>query len=259
MGLNSCCCQLSQKTSFVSMITLTATFFVVEIVVGYMTNSMALVADSFHMLSDVVSLFVGYIALRYSRLGPQTGRYTFGWARAEVLGALVNAVFLAALCFSIFVEALKRMILPEEIESAKLVLLTGTIGLFVNVIGLFLFHQHGHSHGGGGHGHSHGGGGHSHVGGGHGHSDGGHSHGSEGHGNIHKKKNKKKQDKVDKNIQNEIKNQTPLLSSEMETIDLHDEPVEMHLESDVRDDNGMLKDLSPKFVSFFTRTLSKFF
>ena len=89
------------------MITLTASFFIVEIVVGYVTNSMALVADSFHMLSDVVSLLVGYIALRYSRVGQQTGRYTFGWARAEVLGALVNAVFLVALCFSILVEALK--------------------------------------------------------------------------------------------------------------------------------------------------------
>lgn len=161
------CCQLSQKFSFISMITLTATFFVVEIVVGYVTNSMALVADSFHMLSDVVSLLVGYIALRYSRVGQQTGRYTFGWARAEVLGALVNAVFLVALCFSILVEALKRVILPEHLDNPKLVLLTGGIGLFVNIIGLFLFHQHGHSHshgGGGSHGHSHGGShGHNHA------------------------------------------------------------------------------------------------
>jgi len=154
------CCQLSQKFSFVSMISMTATFFLVEIIVGYLTNSMALVADSFHMLSDVVSLFVGFIALRYSKLGKQNGRYTFGWARAEVLGALVNAVFLVALCFSIFVEAVKRMIIPEEIENPKLVLVVGTIGLVVNVIGLFLFHNHGHSHGG--HGHSHGGGGDSH-------------------------------------------------------------------------------------------------
>ena len=157
------CLQMSHRTSFISMIVLTLTFFFVEIIVGYATNSMALVADSFHMLSDVVSLFVGYIALRYSTGGKQSSRYTFGWARAEVLGALVNAVFLVALCFSIFVEALKRIILPEAIEQPKLVLVTGAIGLFVNLIGLFLFHQtgHGHSHGGGSHSHSHGGG-HSH-------------------------------------------------------------------------------------------------
>jgi len=179
------CLKMSHRTSFISMIVLTLTFFLVEIIVGYATNSMALVADSFHMLSDVVSLFVGYIALRYSKAGKQTGRYTFGWARAEVLGALVNAVFLVALCFSIFVEALKRIIMPEPIENPKLVLITGGIGLFVNLIGLFLFHQtgHGHSHGVGGHGHSHGGGGHGHsqCAGGHGHlprngSAHGHSH-----------------------------------------------------------------------------------
>ena len=175
------CLQMSHRASFISMIVLTLTFFLVEIIVGYATNSMALVADSFHMLSDVVSLFVGYIALRYSKAGKTNGRYTFGWARAEVLGALVNAVFLVALCFSIFVEALKRIIIPEAIEQPKLVLVTGAIGLFVNLIGLFLFHQtgHGHSHGiGGSHGHSHGGGGYSHNHHGHSH---GHSHNNKKH------------------------------------------------------------------------------
>ncbi|XP_057297264.1 proton-coupled zinc antiporter SLC30A1-like [Hydractinia symbiolongicarpus] len=224
----SCCCQLSQRTSFISMIGLTTIFFLVEIIVGYITKSMALVADSFHMLSDVVSLLVGYIALRYSKKRQQTGRYTFGWARAEVLGALVNAVFLAALCFSIFVEALKRMILPEEIEDARLVLITGGIGLLVNLIGLFLFHQHGHSHGG--HGHSHGGHGHSHGGDRHSHVGHGHSH---GHSHADGQNNKKKKEK---DMEKENTNESPLLQSsnlELETIDLHTEPVEMHVEVNV--------------------------
>lgn len=65
---------------------------------------------------------------------------TFGWARAEVLGALVNAVFLVALCFSITVEAVKRFIKPEEIHDAKLLVAVGTLGLILNVVGLFLFH-----------------------------------------------------------------------------------------------------------------------
>ncbi|XP_076311994.1 proton-coupled zinc antiporter SLC30A1-like isoform X2 [Tachypleus tridentatus] len=81
---------------------------------------------------------------------------TFGWARAEVLGALVNSIFLMALCFSIFVEALKRFFEPEEIHNPVLILYVGGAGLLVNVIGLFLFHEHGHSHGGHSHsGHSH--------------------------------------------------------------------------------------------------------
>ena len=49
------------------------------------------------------------------------------------------------------------MIIPEHLDNPKLVLITGGVGLFVNIIGLFLFHQHGHSHSHGGHGHSHGG------------------------------------------------------------------------------------------------------
>lgn len=65
---------------------------------------------------------------------------TFGWARAEVLGALVNAVFLVALCFGITVEACKRFIEVEEIHEAKLLVAIGALGLLVNVIGLCLFH-----------------------------------------------------------------------------------------------------------------------
>ena len=65
---------------------------------------------------------------------------TFGWVRAEVLGALINSVFLVALCFSIFVEAIKRMIEPEGINDPMLVLIVGVVGLVVNVIGMMLFH-----------------------------------------------------------------------------------------------------------------------
>ncbi|XP_022335136.2 proton-coupled zinc antiporter SLC30A1-like isoform X1 [Crassostrea virginica] len=147
-----------------TMLSMTASFFLVEIIVGYITNSIALVADSFHMLSDVVALIVGFASVRISKW--QTEKNTFGWIRAEVLGALVNAVFLVALCFSILVEALKRLVEFEEVNNPKLLLIVGGAGLLVNVIGLFLFHDHGHSHGGSG-GHSHGGSeghGHSHSG-----------------------------------------------------------------------------------------------
>lgn len=66
---------------------------------------------------------------------------TFGWARAEVLGALVNAVFLVALCFSITVEAVKRFFDNDyKIHNEKLLVAVGTLGLVLNVIGLFLFH-----------------------------------------------------------------------------------------------------------------------
>lgn len=81
-------------------------------------------------------------------------RNTYGWARAEVLGALVNAVFLTALCFSIFVESIQRLFKHEELENPVLLLGVGVGGLLMNLVGLCIFRDHGHSHG---HNHSHGG------------------------------------------------------------------------------------------------------
>jgi len=137
---------------------------------------MALVADSFHMLSDIISLGVGYFALKFSKKRntdvPKSGN-TFGWVRAGVLGALVNAVFLVALCLSIFISALKRFITTEKLNRPLLILVVGCLGLLVNILGIFLFHGHAHSHGCG-HGHSHGGG----------------SEGSDGHGHNHENRRK---------------------------------------------------------------------
>jgi zinc transporter 1 len=74
---------------------------------GYAVGSLALVADSFHMLNDVMSLIVALYAIKLS--GQQSDhRYTYGWHRAEILAALTNGVFLLALCFSIFLEAIGR-------------------------------------------------------------------------------------------------------------------------------------------------------
>lgn len=162
-----------KKCRLLTMLWLTALFFLVEIVVGYVTNSMALIADSFHMLSDVAALVVAFLSVKVSsstvilnfvgrfhcqnftcitlligykqffvlQMSPKKwSKNTFGWARAEVLGALVNAVFLVALCFSITVEACKRFIEVEEIHEARLLVAVGALGLVVNVIGLCLFH-----------------------------------------------------------------------------------------------------------------------
>lgn len=73
---------------------------------------------------------------------------TLQWQRAEVLGALINGVFLLALCLSIFLEAIQRFFEPQEVGTPKLVLAVGSAGLASNILGLFLFHDHGHSHGG---------------------------------------------------------------------------------------------------------------
>jgi len=68
---------------------------------------------------------------------------TFGWARAEVLGALINSVFLVALCFTIFVEAIQRLTNVHEIEHIDSMIYVGVAGLVINVIGLLLFYEQG--------------------------------------------------------------------------------------------------------------------
>ena len=75
-----------------------------------------------------------------------SSKNTFGWARAEVLGALVNSVFLVALCFTIFIEAIQRLTHSEKIDHVDAVLYVGVAGLVINIVGLFLFHGHGHGH-----------------------------------------------------------------------------------------------------------------
>ncbi|CAF2445935.1 unnamed protein product [Rotaria sp. Silwood2] len=173
-----------------SMLSLTFTYFIIELVVGQITNSVALVADAFHMLSDVISLVIAIVAVRMSKRSSL--KNTYGWVRAEVVGANINTVFLLALCLTIVFDAIKRFIQPEPIEKVNLLLIVGSIGLGINIIGLFLFQGfHGHSHGGGSHGHSHkkSSHGHSHKKSSHGHSNEndshGHSHENDSHGHSH--------------------------------------------------------------------------
>lgn len=142
-----------RRVRLMCMLALTFGFFVVEVVVSRLTASLAMLSDSFHMLSDVMALVVALVAVRFAQRTRATKKNTFGWVRAEVMGALVNAVFLTALCFTIFLEAIERFTEPHEIEQPLVVIGVGAAGLLINVLGLCLFHQHG----AGGHGHSHGG------------------------------------------------------------------------------------------------------
>ncbi|XP_067901083.1 zinc transporter 1a isoform X1 [Heterodontus francisci] len=146
------------RARLMCMLWLTFGFFVVEVVVSRLTSSLAMLSDSFHMLSDVIALVVALIAVRFAAKTQSTAKNTFGWIRAEVMGALVNAVFLTALCFTIVLEAIERFSEPREIQNAVVVIGVGAAGLLVNLLGLCMFH--GSGGGGTAHGHSHS---HSHV------------------------------------------------------------------------------------------------
>jgi len=136
---------MSREARIWTLLVIDSVFLVLELVVGYAVGSLALVADSFHMLNDVMSLVVALYAIKLSANSP-TSKYSYGWHRAEILAALINGVFLLALCLSIFLEAIVRFFSTPEISNPKLVVIVGSLGLASNIVGLFLFHDIGHSH-----------------------------------------------------------------------------------------------------------------
>ncbi|KAF1620006.1 Zinc transporter 10, partial [Eudyptes chrysolophus] len=112
--------------------------FAVEISVAYIGNSLSLASDAFAVLSHLISMIIGLFTVRFSRIRWHKAN-TFGFSRADVLGAFGNSVFATALMFSIFVEAIKRFINPQKTEKALLVLIVGIVGLFFNVFNYVIF------------------------------------------------------------------------------------------------------------------------
>ncbi|KAK3693595.1 cation efflux protein [Podospora appendiculata] len=147
------------------MLVIDVLFFLLELISGLIVGSLALQADAFHMLNDIISLLVGLWAVSVASKAT-TDRFSYGWLRAEILGAFFNAVFLIALCVSIVLEAFARFVDPPNIDNPKLILIVGCLGLTSNLVGFLVLGGHGHSHGPGGGEHSHADGEHDH---GHGH------------------------------------------------------------------------------------------
>lgn len=128
----------------ITMIVLNAIVFLVEIITGFITKSLSLQSDAFHMLSDEASLIIGLIAHNLSER-PPSDEMSFGWARTEVLGGLCNAVFLLAVCLTIFCDAIERFVDVPVIDKPILFIVVGAVGLATNLIGMIIFHDHGHS------------------------------------------------------------------------------------------------------------------
>lgn len=132
---------------FIFMLILVVLYFFVELVVGITIQSIALVADSFHMFSDCLALIIAIIASRISKW-PRSSKNTFGWQRAEVMGSLINTVVLITLCMTILLRAIERFIDPEPISAPDKMVYVGLGGLIVNILGLIVLggHSHGDSH-----------------------------------------------------------------------------------------------------------------
>ncbi|KAI0841358.1 cation efflux protein [Hypoxylon sp. FL0890] len=107
-------------------------------------------------MNDLIGFIVALAAIIISERAVSPQNFSFGWARARLLGAFFNGVFLLALGISIFLQSIERFISIQRVENPKLVLIMGCVGLALNIISATLLHEHhGHDHGHGGHSHSH--------------------------------------------------------------------------------------------------------
>lgn len=112
-------------------------FFVVELTAGVIANSLALIADAGHMLTDVVALVMGLIALLLARHGKTTDERTFGWHRAEVFTAVANAVLLIGVAVFVLYEAVERIGTDPEVPGLTLIVVA-LIGLAINLVVMLL-------------------------------------------------------------------------------------------------------------------------
>src|SRR5919106_1070951 len=107
------------RGTLIATLALTGAYLVVEVVGGLLSGSLALLADAGHMLTDVggigLALFAIWIAGR-----PPTPEKTYGYYRAEILAALVNAVVLLGVAAAILIEAYRRLLQPPEVRGGPM-------------------------------------------------------------------------------------------------------------------------------------------
>lgn len=132
------------------VVALTALMMVGEIVAGTMFNSMALLADGFHMATHAVALGVAAGAYAFARRNAHNRRFTFGTGKVGDLAGFASALILAVIAIGIAVESVQRLFTPSAVAFGEATVIA-VIGLIVNIASAFLLSGGGHHH----HGHDH--------------------------------------------------------------------------------------------------------
>jgi len=120
----------STTRALVAAMGITASFFVIELVGGILTNSLALQTDAFHMLTDVVALAYALVAAWLAQR-PVSLRRTYGYYRVEILSAFLNGIFLWAVVIFVLYEAIQRIQRPPDVQSLNM-LIIAVLGLVAN-------------------------------------------------------------------------------------------------------------------------------
>ena len=122
---------------------ITFTFSLVEGIGGYLIHSIALQSDAVHMLTDAVGLLVALIANNISKK-PATHALTYGYGKAEVLGALINSIFTSFLTIGLLFEVVQRFAHPEDVHGATMFIIAG-LGFIANLVIVGILNTYSHS------------------------------------------------------------------------------------------------------------------
>ncbi len=114
-------------------------FTIIEFIVGYRTDSLALISDATHNLSDVASLIISLIGMKLAQKAANL-TFTYGYKKASILASFINSVLLLVVVFNIFKEAIERFNAPPEV-GGKVIIITALIGVFINTVSAFLFYK----------------------------------------------------------------------------------------------------------------------
>lgn len=125
----------NKKALLISFILIT-TFMVVEVIGGLLTNSLALLADAGHMLSDAAALGLSFFALKLGERKASQSK-TFGYKRFEIIAAALNGLTLILISLYIFYEAFQRFANPPEVQSFGMLTIS-IIGLLVNIVAAWI-------------------------------------------------------------------------------------------------------------------------
>jgi len=133
----------SERRGLMLALVTTTVILVAEAVGGWLSNSLALLADAGHMLSDALALALAYAAIALAER-PATRSKTYGWYRLEILAALLNGVILVLISVFVVWEAYERLMSPPTVQ-VPLMIGIALIGLAANALGLFFLSGHGGS------------------------------------------------------------------------------------------------------------------
>lgn len=127
----------SLNRAFLIGIGLNLLFVIAEFIVGFWQNSMGLLSDAGHNLSDVVSLVLAMLAFRLAKVQP-TARYTYGYKKSTILASLLNAIILLVAVGVILAESMDKLIHPRPVEGGVIAWVAG-VGVLVNAATAWLF------------------------------------------------------------------------------------------------------------------------